>query len=97
MSVSEAAEQVASKVAYPIAVYQMGKVGSRSIVDSGNALDLPNPVYHIHILSEKSLSKAIDHRLSKGFPISLQQEDSKLLRAYLEEDQRKFAKVITAV
>lgn len=46
----------------PILVYQMGKVGSRSIVDSLKAMNLDQPVYHVHFLNPDNILKA-DHML----------------------------------
>jgi hypothetical protein len=42
----------------PILVYQMGKVGSRSIVDSLKGMNLDRPVYHVHFLNEENIQKA---------------------------------------
>lgn len=39
----------------PIIVYQMGKVGSRSVHDSLKSSLIPNPLYHIHFLSNVGL------------------------------------------
>ena len=41
----------------PILVYQSGKVGSSTVVDSLKSLDLKNPVYHLHYLSNESIAK----------------------------------------
>jgi hypothetical protein len=41
----------------PILVYQSGKVGSSTVVDSLKALRLKNPVYHLHYLSHELLAK----------------------------------------
>jgi hypothetical protein len=43
----------------PILVYQMGKVGSRSIVDSLKAMQLGRPVYHVHFLNPENIQKAV--------------------------------------
>jgi Putative capsular polysaccharide synthesis protein len=42
----------------PILVYQMGKVGSRSIVESLKAMKLKQPIYHVHFLNEANIQKA---------------------------------------
>jgi Putative capsular polysaccharide synthesis protein len=42
----------------PILVYQMGKVGSQSIVDSLEAMRINRPVYHVHFLNEANIIKA---------------------------------------
>ena len=46
----------------PILVYQMGKVGSRSIVDSLKAMKLDRAVYHVHFLNKENIQKA-DHMM----------------------------------
>jgi hypothetical protein len=38
----------------PIVVYQMGKVGSRTIIDSLEALGMDGPIFHIHYLIDES-------------------------------------------
>lgn len=42
----------------PILVYQMGKVGSSSIVKSLNALKVDRPVYHVHFLNLRNIERA---------------------------------------
>lgn len=43
----------------PILVYQMGKVGSRTVVEALRALDLNAPVIHLHTLNPEGLARAI--------------------------------------
>jgi hypothetical protein len=42
----------------PILVYQMGKVGSSSIVRSLNALTIDQPVYQVHFLNTRNINRA---------------------------------------
>ena len=44
--------------ASPILVYQMGKVGSSSIVDSLKAKKLDRPIFHMHFLSPETIQRA---------------------------------------
>ena len=39
----------------PIVVYQMGKVGSSTIVASLHTLKLDSPIYHIHTLTQERI------------------------------------------
>jgi hypothetical protein len=54
-----------TKSGKPILVYQMGKVGSSSIVDSLKASSVDQPVYHVHFLDADNIQKADEmlHRL----------------------------------
>lgn len=49
----------------PILVYQMGKVGSRSVVRAIEDLTA-RPVYHIHQLDEKELQRLAEQNLKSG-------------------------------
>lgn len=49
-----------------ILVYQMGKVGSRTVYDTLLSLDLANPVYHIHWLSSANIEAEIRHYRRAG-------------------------------
>ncbi len=73
----------------PIAVYQMGKVGSTSIIRGLNALNLPDSVHHIHLLSHAGIRA--------GNTKSRQIADSHVLRDYLDSDPQPRLNVITAV
>jgi hypothetical protein len=49
----------------PIVIYQMGKVGSTSILRSLRRIDLKRPVFHVHTLNEdelKNMKKRYDSR-----------------------------------
>jgi len=43
----------------PILVYQMGKVGSRTVVEALRSLSLDAPVIHLHTLNPEALARAI--------------------------------------
>ncbi len=45
----------------PILVYQMGKVGSSTVVQTLEALGLPNPVLHVHTLDTVHLQRFFGH------------------------------------
>ena len=43
----------------PIIVFQMGKVGSSTVLETLHGLDLPNPVLHVHTLAPDHLAHAV--------------------------------------
>lgn len=49
----------------PIVVYQMAKVGSRTVYRSLRSLDLPRPVLHAHVLNELD---ALEERVRQLYP-----------------------------
>lgn len=81
----------------PIAVYQMGKVGSETILHSLKALKLDNPIYHIHVLCTENLKRSTHHLKSQNLPLTLQLKHGQTLQAYLNESETPELKVITAV
>ncbi len=50
----------------PLLVFQMGKVGSRTVVESLQRLRLPGPVYHVHHLSREGLETDRRRTLARG-------------------------------
>jgi hypothetical protein len=66
----------------PIVLYQMGKVGSMSILKSLHSLDLKNPLYHVHLLTSEWMLETTDYRLrnltDKG--IFLEQTYNEMIR-----------------
>ena len=54
----------------PILVYQMAKVGSRSVFESLKSTITDRPIYHFHILRPKSVS-TYERWRRKSFPISM--------------------------
>lgn len=49
----------------PIVVYQMGKVGSKTIVESLSALKLGRPIYHVHSMTPEGLETVEKRRLAR--------------------------------
>lgn len=82
---------------YPIAVYQMGKVGSETILRSLEASNLNNKIYHIHVLSPNNLEAAIKYHESRNRPLTLQLQHSLVFREYLGNKDYLGLKVITGV
>ena len=48
----------------PILIYQMGKVGSAAVYESLRKANIPNPIYHVHLLSYSNLDE-VEHYLKK--------------------------------
>ncbi len=86
-----------------IIVYQMGKVGSTTILKTLKASELDNPIYHIHDLKQETLKKDEKHykNLFRGHyrhrirPFHLW--ESQYLRSRLEKGNTKKWKIITVV
>ena len=81
----------------PIAVYQMGKVGSETIINSLKNINLSAPVYHIHLLAPRHLDSVIPRYRKQNLPLTLQLKHSQELRAYLDDRPAAPLNVITAV
>ncbi len=81
----------------PIAIYQMGKVGSETILYALKKLDLPNSIYHVHVLASQNLTASINHLNLNNRPLTLQLEHSLILRDYLSSEENIGLKVITGV
>ncbi len=82
----------------PIAVYQMGKVGSETIIKSLKEFGYSNnSIYHVHVMSDKNLEKSLGHLKEKNLPLTLQLEQSKELKKYLNRSASPRLKVITPV
>ncbi len=78
-----------------IVIYQMGKVGSRSIESSISALKYEN-VYHIHYLQLDNLLRILTERLESNRKVSYHAERSLALWKPLLIE-RRYAKYITIV
>ena len=52
----------------PVLVYQMGKVGSSSVVDTLKKLDLGSPILHVHTLSPEHLKFAVNKQRNSISP-----------------------------
>ncbi len=81
----------------PIAIYQMGKVGSETILHALNKLNLANPIYHIHVLASHNLQASFDHLKSKNLPLTLQLEHSKQFLDYVASHEGINSTIITGV
>jgi hypothetical protein len=82
----------------PIIVYQMGKVGSETILNSLEKItDLSHPLYHIHVLASPNIKKSLEQIRSQGGLPTLQLQHSQIIRAYLDENTSPELKVITGV
>lgn len=83
----------------PIIVYQMAKVGSRSIVDTLKKLNLDVPVYHRHVLED--LERMIESVKAQGLenPEATLREiqEGMKLRALIEADRGQQWNIITLV
>lgn len=81
---------------YPVIVWQMGKVGSRTIVDTLHEKGYPGAVYHVHVLSDTLVFDGEVYRRSK-----LLGNDEYLrniaLREFFESTQDRCWKIITLV
>jgi hypothetical protein len=81
----------------PIAIYQMGKVGSETILHALNKLNLANPIYHIHVLASHNLQASFAHLKSKNLPLTLQLEHSKQFLDYMANREDTASTIITGV
>jgi hypothetical protein len=69
----------------PVIVYQMGKVGSTTIRESLETLNLNSPIYHSHLLTKKRIDET-EQKRKKFFRTS---RHSYLQRSWLNEFLRK--------
>jgi len=96
--------QVRSRGKPPIVVYQMGKVGSSTVVTSLKALSLDRPIYHIHTLTEEGIAdgEKIYEDIYRGRPRKFSRMSHLLASRYLRKELAKGVtggkwKVITLV
>ena len=73
----------------PIAIYQMGKVGSRTIQNYLDQFEISNSIHHLHLLSHERIGRYTDE--------TEQIVHSRALRKYLDESSPAPITVITAV
>lgn len=71
----------------PVLVFQMGKVGSRTVVESLDALGLPGAVYHVHHLSESGLETDRWRTLRRGMAPGDHYWMGRLLRNRMDRGQ----------
>ena len=90
-------EILKNQKSFPIAIYQMGKVGSETILYALKKLNLPNSIYHVHVLAPQNLAASINHLNSQNRPLTLQLEHSLILQKYLSSEESTGLKVITGV
>lgn len=82
----------------PILVYQMGKVGSMTIVRSLEAAKLSNPIHHVHCLSDAGIKADREYYLDLQQRIPREIPFSKILRRQIEKYRaRAHYKIITLV
>lgn len=73
----------------PIVVYQMGKVGSTTVVTSLRALPLERPVWHIHTLNPSELKKMrVDHLSHERAVAGIEYWEGKELHHLLESSKQ---------
>ncbi len=80
----------------PIIVYQMGKVGSKTVCKSLQQAKLQNSIYHVHFLSHNGIKEAEKYYCSKNLSLEHLQV-SKELREKIDTTTRKNWKIITLV
>ena len=81
----------------PIIVYQMGKVGSSTILGGLRKRKLDRSVHHIHVLSDDKINQSIEAISGSGRRFPEQLQHSKEIRGYLDRTQDSPIDVITAV
>ena len=89
MSIDKPWLNTAAAAGVPIAVYQMGKVGSRTIINSLENLQLPDSVHHLHMLSHIVMSRDSGD--------SVQIRNSRVIREYLDSAADQPLRIITGV
>jgi len=78
----------------PVIVYQMGKVGSRSITDSLKSCGV-HPVFHIHRINPDNINRVKDEYLKKGRKPLNERQGIILYRSVCRKERK--AKFITIV
>ncbi|MGE0683644.1 MAG: putative capsular polysaccharide synthesis family protein [Candidatus Binatia bacterium] len=78
----------------PVVVYQMGMVGSTSIVEALTAIGLP--VFHLHALNPAHLMTVVEKHQEKGIPLPAHIHQAFKVKKKLL-DEGKPVKIITAV
>lgn len=82
----------------PIIIYQMGKVGSSTVLNSLKNVDLPNPVHHVHFLSHNGIKNAEKYFLRLKNPIIPHHiKLSKILRKKIDKTKDRRWKIITLI
>lgn len=81
--------------ASPILIYQMGKVGSKTVEATLKQLGLPNRIYHAHFLSWSGIEEVERYYAACGQPRRL--DHSRKIREFLDNNPTLRCKVITLV
>lgn len=78
----------------PVVVYQMGKVGSSTVVASLHALKMQRPVYHVHTLISERIhdrQQKYEKMFKNGAPIDLRRPSHLFASQYLSKRMRRGA------
>lgn len=81
----------------PIVVYQMGKVGSESLVKSLAALGLDDSVHHIHLLEPATVEATLAEVEKTGRVFPVQLKHSLVIREYLDSGREPRPAIISGV
>ena len=81
----------------PVLIYQMGKVGSKTVEATLKALSIPNPIYHVHFLSWQQIEAIEQYYRNQGHPRQL--SESRAVRGLLDmtSGRKSSCKIITLV
>jgi glucosyl-dolichyl phosphate glucuronosyltransferase len=79
----------------PILVYQMGKVGSTTVLESLERAGLPNPIFHLHALAD--VGRYRDDHLAAGAGIPYHLELGEAVAAELQHALGKRCRIISLV
>ncbi len=80
-----------------ILVYQMGKVGSRTVYMTLRSLELPHPIYHVHWLSPAGIRAEEDRYRAAGAKIERHLRESQSLRWQLDRQPDRQWWIVTLV
>ncbi|MGB3401842.1 MAG: putative capsular polysaccharide synthesis family protein [Microcoleaceae cyanobacterium] len=80
-----------------VIIYQMGKVGSTTLLRSLKHLNLEHPVDQIHVLSERGLNELTQQLHQKNAPLTPKLEKGLEIRKYIDTSNQPKLKVITGV
>lgn len=80
-----------------ILVYQMGKVGSRTVYKTLMSLGLPNPIYHVHWLSPAGIQAAAERHRRAGVKGERHLRESQSLRRQLDCQPDREWRIVTLV
>jgi len=81
----------------PIVVWQMGKVGSRTVYESIKSLGFANPVFHVHFINPENLIRVQNIYKEKGLSLPRHIYDGKILLDRYEKTGINGWKIITIV